>query len=101
MIATDRSMVLTDGSMFDALSLQGMEDYVVILIIIGVAILAMAWMPSLTERFRLSYSVIFVAFGCLLYYFLDFLPKPDLKSGNETSLRLTELVVIVSLMGTG
>ena len=78
-----------------------MQQEVVILIIIGIAILAMAWMPAMTERFRVSYSVIYVAFGCLLYYFLDFLPKPDLKSNNAVTLHLTELVVIVSLMGTG
>jgi NhaP-type Na+/H+ or K+/H+ antiporter len=78
-----------------------MQLEVVILIIIGIAILAMAWMPAMTERFRVSYSVIYVAFGCLLYYFFDFLPKPDLKSNSPVTLHLTELVVIVSLMGTG
>jgi NhaP-type Na+/H+ or K+/H+ antiporter len=78
-----------------------MQLDLVILIIIGVAILAMAWMPAMTERFRVSYSVIYVAFGCVLYYFLDFLPKPDLKANNALTLHLTELVVIISLMGTG
>jgi NhaP-type Na+/H+ or K+/H+ antiporter len=78
-----------------------MQQDLVILVIIGVAILAMAWMPAMTERFRVSYSVIYVAFGCLLYYFLDFLPKPDLKANNAITLHLAELVVIVSLMGTG
>src|SRR5688572_14823701 len=78
-----------------------MQQDLVILVIIGVAILAMAWMPAMTERFRVSYSVIYVAFGCLLYYFLDFLPKPDFKANNELTLHLSELVVIISLMGTG
>jgi sodium/hydrogen antiporter len=77
-----------------------MGDYVVILIIIGLAILAMAWMPSITERIRVSYSVIYVAVGCIIYYFFDFLPKPDLRTNNAIPLHLTELVVIISLMGT-
>jgi sodium/hydrogen antiporter len=91
---------LADGSMFAAVA-SLMEQYAVIMIIVGIGILGMAWMPALTDRLRLSYAVIYVVFGCLLYMFLDFLPKPDLKKNNELALHLTELVVIISLMGTG
>ena len=78
-----------------------MQEDIVIIIIVGLGILGMAWMPAMTERFRLSYSVIYVAFGCVLYSVLDFLPKPDLRRNDDVTLHLTELVVIISLMGTG
>jgi len=78
-----------------------MDHYIVILIILGAAILGMAWMPAITQKIRVSYSVIYLLFGILLYSTLGFLPAPDPKNNNWLTLHLTELVVIISLMGTG
>ena len=62
----------------------------------------MAWMPSISAKTRISYSVIYVIFGVILYLTLGrLLPLPHPIYKNESTLRLTELVVIVSLMGTG
>jgi sodium/hydrogen antiporter len=80
---------------------QLLDNYIVILIIIGAAILGMAWMPAITERIKLSYSFIYLAFGALLYSLPGFLPSPDPIVSREATLHLSELVVIVSLMGTG
>ncbi|RYZ35173.1 MAG: sodium:proton antiporter, partial [Sphingobacteriales bacterium] len=78
-----------------------MDHFMVIIIIIGVAILGMGWMPAITEKIRVSYSVIYVALGILLYSLLDFLPSPIPAHHPVATLHLSELVVIVSLMGTG
>ena len=78
-----------------------MDDYIIILVVLGAAALGMAWMPAITKKLRISYSVLYVAIGFGLYSFLDVLPAPDPDKENDVTLRLTELVVIVSLMGTG
>lgn len=62
----------------------------------------MAWMPALTRKIKISYSIIYVLLGMLIYLVPGgLLPLPDPISKNEFTVRLTELVVIISLMGTG
>jgi sodium/hydrogen antiporter len=78
-----------------------MENYVLILAMLGVALLAMAWMPGITALVRVSYSIIYVALGIILYSTLDFLPEADPVRYTSFSVRLTEMMLIVSLMGTG
>ena len=77
-------------------------SYLIIITVIGLAALGMAWMPSISQKTRISYSIIYVLLGALLYIvFRNTLPLPDPISKNEFTLHLTELVVIVSIMGTG
>ena len=78
-----------------------MGNYIVILVVLGFACLGMAWMPSLSKKIHISYSIIYVVFGFLLYLLIDGLPEPDPTSEENITMRLTEIVVIVSLMGTG
>jgi len=78
-----------------------MDHYLVIIAIIGVGILGMAWMPALTAKTRISYSIVYLLLGMLLYSIFDFLPAPNPKEYKGLTLHLTELVVIVSLMCTG
>jgi NhaP-type Na+/H+ or K+/H+ antiporter len=78
-----------------------MESYIITLTVLGAAALAMAWMPALTAKLKISYSILYVLFGFLLYMFIDTLPEPNPTKETSVTLRLTELVVIISLMGTG
>ncbi|HZI01404.1 MAG TPA: sodium:proton antiporter [Flavisolibacter sp.] len=79
-----------------------MQTYIIILTLIGFAALGMAWMPSISRQTKISYSIFYVLMGMVLYLTLGkLLPLPDPISKNENVLRLSELVVIVSLMGTG
>lgn len=78
-----------------------MESYIITLTVLGAAALAMAWVPALTAKLKISYSVLYVLFGFLLYMFIDALPEPNPTKETSVTLRLTELVVIISLMGTG
>ena len=78
-----------------------MDHYLVIIAIIGVGILGMAWMPALTAKTRISYSIVYLLLGMLLYSIFDYLPAPNPKEYKGLTLHLTELVVIVSLMCTG
>lgn len=62
----------------------------------------MAWMPSISRKTGISYSIIYVLLGVFIYLSLDWaLPLPNPIYENELTVRLTELVVIVSIMGTG
>jgi NhaP-type Na+/H+ or K+/H+ antiporter len=79
----------------------GMDSYIISITLIGVAALGMAWMPSITQRTHISYSIIYVLFGVAVYGLLHQLPKPHPLRFELPALHLTELVVIISLMGTG
>src|SRR5690349_10434644 len=79
-----------------------MDSYIFILTVIGIAVLGMAWMPAISEKIRISYAIIYLLFGVLLYsVFHRLLPLPNPISKNEFTVHLTELTVIVSIMGTG
>ena len=78
-----------------------MDSYLILIIVVGVAALGMAWIPFFTQRTNISYSIIYVLTGAILYSITDALPFPDPLLEQEGVLRLTEMVVIISLMGTG
>jgi NhaP-type Na+/H+ or K+/H+ antiporter len=85
-----------------AVSLPFMSSYLIIITLIGFAALGMAWMPSLSKLTGVSYALIYVIIGVLLYLILGpLLPLPDPISESELTVHLTETVVIISLMGTG
>ncbi|HEY0669429.1 MAG TPA: cation:proton antiporter [Sphingobacteriaceae bacterium] len=80
-----------------------MDIYILSITIIGFAALGMAWMPSVTEKTGISYSIIFVFLGIILYWIFDSLPSPlpSNPQNKEYAVRITEMMVIISLMGTG
>ena len=79
-----------------------MDSYILSLAIIGLAALSMAWMPYLSQKIRISYAVIYVAIGILFYsLFGNVLPTPNPIKYADYAQHLTELVVIISIMGTG
>ena len=78
-----------------------MDPYVLYITFIGAAALGMAWMPSITRYTHISYSVIYLVIGMALYTLLPLQPLPLPNEHKGLTLHLTELVVIVSLMGTG
>lgn len=78
-----------------------MDQYIVIITIIGLAALTMAWVPTLLRKSFLSYPILYVAAGALIYLLPFELPSPNPLWQEAYVVRLTELVVIISLMGTG
>ncbi len=78
-----------------------MEPYILIITIIGLTALTMAWLPTWLEKLPVSYSILFVGLGFLLYQFPLPLPSPDPLANKTLTVRLTELGVIITLMGTG
>ena len=79
-----------------------LASYILILIIIGLAALGMAWMPAFTKATKISYSIVYVAAGAVLFATAgNYLPLPDPIAENAITVRLTEMIVIISLMGSG
>lgn len=78
-----------------------MDTYFVSITVIGVAALGMTWIPTLTQKIRISYSIVFLGFGMLMYALIDELPWPNPFQMQTETLHLTELIVIIALMGTG
>lgn len=78
-----------------------MDQYIVIISVIGVAALGMAWMPAFTKRTGISYAILYTLAGVLIYLlFPHLLPPADPRKNLTYTGHLTELVVIISLMGT-
>ncbi|MBA9079305.1 cation:proton antiporter [Rufibacter quisquiliarum] len=78
-----------------------MDVYLIIFVVIGASALAMAWLPAWFKEKPFSYAMLFVVIGFLLYKLPLGLPEPDPLRENELALRLSELCVIITLMGTG
>jgi NhaP-type Na+/H+ or K+/H+ antiporter len=78
-----------------------MDSYVITITLIGIAALGMAWMPSFTKKTGISDSVVYVFLGVLSYLFMDMLPTPDPVRYEEYTVHITELVIIISIMGGG
>lgn len=77
-------------------------DYVLILTFAGLAAFLMVWMPKLSQYTGISYSVFYVLFGGLIYLlFPQHLPNPIPGDNLDFTIHLSELIVIISLMGTG
>lgn len=78
-----------------------MPVYNILLVLLGLAILGVAWLPALLARFPLSYPVLYVILGVVVYSLPLGLPVPDPLVHQTFTTHLTEICVIVSLTGTG
>lgn len=79
-----------------------MDTYLVTLTVLGVIILFTAWLPMVLHRLPLSLPIVCIFFGVLLAW-SPFSPLPGYNPLESRYLteRLTELVIIVALMGAG
>lgn len=78
----------------------GVEGYHVALLLVGTAALAAALLPRLVAHRPMSYPLVYLVMGVAVFL----LPLPieiDLRSDTALTERLTELSVIIALMGVG
>ncbi|MGF1924632.1 MAG: cation:proton antiporter, partial [Bacteroidia bacterium] len=79
-----------------------MNQYILLMLLAGAASLGMAFMPAVTKKTGISYALFYVAIGAALYLLWpNTLPSPLPQDNNSLVMHLTELIVIISLMGTG
>jgi NhaP-type Na+/H+ or K+/H+ antiporter len=67
----------------------------------GLAVFAAAVLPRLLSRAPVSMPMVFLAAGALTFTLLGSLPDPDPIAHQEFTTHLTEVCVIISLMGAG
>ncbi|WP_335999347.1 cation:proton antiporter [Halorientalis halophila] len=77
------------------------ETYFVGLVIVGLAIFAAVLLPRLLMEKPLSLPIIYVAAGFVLFSLPHGVGPPDLVNNPAVVEHLTELVVIISLIGAG
>lgn len=79
--------------------------YPLILLLLGLAVLGVAWLPTLLEEHPLSHAIVFVALGAAIYALpwptAITLPSPDPVTHGTLAVHLSELAVIVALTATG
>ncbi|RDI70243.1 cation:proton antiporter [Halopelagius longus] len=78
-----------------------MAAYEIGLLFVGIALLGTAVLPRLLEHQPLSFPLVYVAVGTLLFAVVPGAPALDPVANSYLTERLTELVVLISLMGAG
>ncbi len=78
-----------------------MDRYQIALALAGAAALMAAWLPRVVERRPLSVPLVLVGVGVLAFLLPFDLPRPHPIDQGHVTERLTELGVIVALMGAG
>jgi NhaP-type Na+/H+ or K+/H+ antiporter len=77
------------------------DPHILFLIGFGAVVLLVAWLPMALRQLPLSLAIICVVIGVVVFG-ADLLPfDPDPRTYDTITERLTELVVIVALMGAG
>lgn len=78
-----------------------MDPYIIVITMIGFASIGAAIMPRLVANKPLSFPIIYVAIGAIVFLLPLGIGFPDPLEHIALTQRLTEFVVIVSLMGAG
>ncbi|TYL39170.1 cation transporter [Natronococcus pandeyae] len=78
-----------------------LDGFVAGLLLAGIAILALVVLTRILEERALSLPIFYLALGVVGFTLVPELPYPDPIEHADTAERLTELGVIVALMGAG
>lgn len=78
-----------------------MDPYKLMLAMAGLALIGATWLPHLLKRHPITFPMVYVTLGMVLYALPLQLPDPDPFQYALATERLTELVVIVALVGAG
>ncbi|QLG64217.1 cation:proton antiporter [Halorarum salinum] len=80
---------------------ETVETYELVLVVVGIAVFGAAVLPRLLAHRPLSMPIVFVAGGFLLFSIPHGIAMPNPIEQSASVERLTELVVVVALMGAG
>lgn len=78
-----------------------MKEHYLLLASLGFATLIMAWLPSISEKIKVSSPVILLPIGIALYLFGTPFGWNDLLWNDKSMMVFSEAIVIISLMGAG
>ena len=77
------------------------STYEIIMTLLGVAFIGAAWLPRLLKGRALSFPIVYVGLGAVLFSLPLGLPDPEPLVNRRFTEHFTELLVIVALMGAG
>ena len=77
------------------------DTYEIILALLGVAFIGAAWLPRFLQGRPLSFPILYVALGFVLFALPLGLPDPLPLNNRQVTEHFTELLVIIALMGAG
>jgi NhaP-type Na+/H+ or K+/H+ antiporter len=92
-------ILLGEYDLYEAFT--ALESYDLVLIALGFAVLAATVLPHLFSDKPLSLPMVLLAFGFVVFALPLGLEPPDPLEQGESTERLTELGVIIALMGAG
>ncbi len=78
-----------------------METYKLALMLVGLALLGAAWLPHLVKRHPLTFPILYVGLGAVVFALPLPLPPADPERFPLVAERLTELAVLVALVSVG
>ncbi len=78
-----------------------MDSYKLVLALVGLALLGAAWLPHLLKRNPLTFPILYICLGMLLYSLPWPLPAADPVAHAAAAESLTELTVLLALVGAG
>jgi len=78
-----------------------MKDHIAVMAGLGAATLIMAWLPSVSKKIKISYPILLLLIGAVLFYLGVPLLWPDPFWPDQWLLYISEAIVIISLMGAG
>ncbi len=78
-----------------------MDTYELALMLVGLALLGAAWVPHLAKLHPLTFPILYVALGAVLFALPLPLPPADPVRFPLIAERLAELTVLVALVGAG
>lgn len=78
------------------------EPYAIIITVFGFAIVLMAFLPMLSKKLKVSFTIPLFILGCILFLSAMQFPWPDPADWPwHWTKFFTELIVVISLMGAG
>lgn len=78
-----------------------MEEHYLILASLGFATLVMAWLPSISKKIMVSFPIILLVIGFILFYIGTPIAWPDPLWNDQGLMYFSEAIVIIALMGAG
>lgn len=78
-----------------------MTGHLVVLASLGVVVLSMSWLPSISKRIKISYPIILLLLGGVLFYAGVPIDWPDPFWPDYYTMCISEVIVVVSLMAAG
>ncbi|MFO7719063.1 MAG: cation:proton antiporter [Gillisia sp.] len=78
-----------------------MKEHYLILAALGFATLIMAWLPSVSKKIKISFPIILLLIGFLLFWADIPLQWPEPPWNDLYLMYFSEMIVIISLMGAG